>query len=277
LITGQGSPTVFQQAPESRAGAAATTAETVLLGVQRLTKAGSYYDISFVLHRNEIVGLAGLRGSGRTEILKTVSGILHQDAGKLILAGKARKVGSPAEALKQGIAYLPEDRDREGLIEKLSVRFNLSLSSIASLRKGMFLDRKMELSRTQELVDLLSIETPSTEEEVLYLSGGNKQKVVVGRIISRKPKIFLLDEPTKGIDIGTKAGILEMVRTKLRQNAGVLITSPGLEDLIAVCDRIIVLHEGRMVSEFLKRDFDESKIYLAMQGMRLQPPGVEER
>lgn len=271
FITGMDFGRTFETAVKNEERIPGTQVNPVLLCIEQLTKTGSYYNISFELHENEVLGLAGLRGSGRTEILKSISGILRPDSGRVRLGNNESRFRSPSEALRHGIVYLPEDRDREGLIEILSVRFNLSLCSLPSLKKGVFLDKKKELSQVEDLIDLLSIDATSTENEVRYLSGGNKQKVVVGKILSRKPKIFLLDEPTKGIDIATKGSILEMVRTTLREKAGVVITSPSLEDLLAVCDRIVVLYQGRIVREYLKERFNESNIYMAMQGVTVPP------
>jgi ABC-type sugar transport system ATPase subunit len=271
FITGKDFVSVFHAAEKSEQRVSPARANPILLSVEQLNKAGYYHEVSFELHEDEVLGLAGLRGSGRTEILKSISGILRPDSGSIRLGNIEGRFHDPSEALRHGIVYLPEDRDREGLIEVLSVRFNLSLCSLSFLKRGAFLDKKKEMSQVKELIDLLSIDAPSTENEARYLSGGNKQKVVVGKILSRKPKIFLLDEPTKGIDIATKGSILEMVRTTLRRGAGVLITSPGLEDLLAVCDRIIVLHQGRIVCEYLRESFDESRIYVAMQGVAEAP------
>lgn len=239
-----------------------------LLRVEGLSQAGRYEGISFDLHDHEILGLAGLRGSGRTEILKTLAGILQADSGRVLLDGREVRFRSPAAALRQGIVYLPEDRDREGLVETHSVRLNLSLSSLPAIRRGLFLNRRREDARTGELVGSLDIDTPSAEQEVRYLSGGNKQKVVVGRILSARPRIYLLDELTKGIDIATKRSILVQTRTTLRREAGVILTSPGLDDLLEACDRILVLHQGRITAAFPRDRFDESRIYMAMQGLR---------
>lgn len=239
-----------------------------LLEVEGLSLAGRYRGISFELRAREILGLAGLRGSGRTELLKSLAGALQPDAGRILLEGRPVRWPGPAAALRCGLVYLPEDRDREGLVEGHSVRLNLSLSSLGALRRGPFLDRRREAERTAGLVRALSIDTPSAEQEVRYLSGGNKQKVVVGRILAARPRVFLLDEPTKGIDIAAKRGILEMTRTTLRREAGVILTSPGLEDLLEVCDRILVLHQGRIAAAFRRGEFDESRIYIAMQGIQ---------
>ena len=255
--------------PEARR--TAPPASAPLLRVEGLSRAGRYRDVSFILQEGEILGLAGLRGCGRTEIMKGLSGLLRPDCGRVALDGRDALTSGPDAALARGIVYLPEDRDGEGLIETHGVRLNLSLSSLGHVMHGPFLDRAREEKRAAELISALSIETPSAEQEVRYLSGGNKQKVVVGRILSTRPRLYLLDEPTKGIDIAAKRGILDTVRTVLRRNAGVVLTTPGLDDLMEACDRILVLYRGRITAEFQRDGFDESKIYMAMQGLGSVP------
>ncbi len=262
-ITGSAAVGPSVAAPEDvRADAAAP-----LLRVESLSLSGRFEDIRLELHEGESLGLAGLRGCGRTEIMKSLAGILRPDAGRVLLDGRDASVHDPEEALHRGIVYLPEDRDHEGLIETHGVRLNLSLSSLGAVLHGPFIDRRREAERTAGLISLLSIDTPSAEQEVRYLSGGNKQKVVVGRILSTRPRLYLLDEPTKGIDIAAKRGIVTMIRTVLRKDAGVILTSPGLDDLMEACDRILVLHRGRVIAAFSRDEFDESRIYIAMQGL----------
>jgi ABC-type sugar transport system ATPase subunit len=267
-ITGAGGA-----APAAGDGAAPLPApeRAPLLRVEGLSLAGCYEGIGFDLRERQILGFAGLRGSGRTEILKTLAGILRPDGGRVLLDGRVARHGGPAAALRRGVVYLPEDRDHEGLVEPHSVRQNLSLSSLGAISRGLFLDRRREAERTAGLVGSLSIETPSAEQEVRYLSGGNKQKVVVGRILAAHPRLYLLDEPTKGIDIAAKRSILAQVRSVLSREAGVILTSPGLEDLLETCDRILVLYRGRITADFPRDRFDESAIYMAMQGLRSDP------
>jgi ABC-type sugar transport system ATPase subunit len=238
-----------------------------LLTARNLGKAGAFKGIDLELGEGEILGLAGLRGSGRTELLKAIAGIDPPDEGEITVAGVPMRLSTPLLARQNGVVYLPEDRDNEGLIEILSVRNNLTLSSLKRLTKGALIDKRAESRVTEDLIGLLSIATPSPEQEARYLSGGNRQKVVVGKILASEPKVFLLDEPTKGIDIPTKKGILGIIRDELTRSSGVILTSPGLEDLILVCDRILVLYEGEIVRAFEKEAFQENRIHLAMQGV----------
>jgi ABC-type sugar transport system ATPase subunit len=240
--------------------------EETVLSVENLTRLGVYQNITFDLNKGEIVGLAGLRGSGRTEILKGIIGIEHPDQGLIYVNGKKRRFAAPSEALKEGIVYLPEDREKEGLIKSLSVRENLVLNSLNKITRGIIVNRKKEKEVVANLINELDIKVASPEQEVSQLSGGNKQKVVVGKISAAQPHVFLLDEPTKGVDISAKQGILNIVKNNLSQDAGVIITSPGLEDLISICDRILIIFKGRITGEFLRGDFREGDLYLAIQG-----------
>ncbi|MEW6264348.1 MAG: sugar ABC transporter ATP-binding protein [Thermodesulfobacteriota bacterium] len=269
LIVGRDKATELDLAP-SGTSPADLQAEAILT-VTGLILGGCYRDMSFSLRRGEILGLAGLRGSGRTELLKTIAGALTPDAGTIRLDGRPARMTSPAQALKAGVVYLPEDRDLEGLIEILSVKVNLTLSALKNLTKGGLILKKNEDRIAGELVRSLNILTASPEQEVRSLSGGNRQKVVIGKLMSARPRVYLLDEPTKGMDIGAKKAVLSLIRDRLTREAGVILTSPGLEDLIEVCDRILVLFEGRVVREFQRTDFDPGSIYLAMQGVEGGP------
>ncbi len=243
-------------------------ADEVVLAVENLTRFGVYQNVTFELKRGEILGLAGLRGSGRTEILKGIAGIEPVDGGWVRAGNAKRCFKNPSQALKNGIVYLPEDREREGLINNLSVRENLILNSLHKVKNGTFINKKMENIFVSTLIDILGIKTASVEQEVSQLSGGNKQKVVVGRISAAVPEVFLLDEPTKGIDIFAREGILKIIKENLSKSAGILLTSPGLEDLMIICDRILILYEGEIVGQFLKEEFNEADLYMAVQGVK---------
>jgi ABC-type sugar transport system ATPase subunit len=246
----------------------AKSKETIL-SIEGFSKKGFFKNINFDLKKNEILGLAGLVGSGRTEILKAISGIEPAENGWIILenGGKNRFLHS-WDSLKKGIVYLTENRDKEGLISILSVKINLTLSYfIRLIGKSLFINNNKEKNLIAELINDFEIKTHSQEEVVENLSGGNRQKVLFGRIFSTKAKVFLLDEPTKGIDIATKLSILRMIKSKISQSAGVIITSPGVEDLLTVCDRILVLFKGEITYELERKDFNELKIYSAMQGL----------
>jgi len=243
--------------------------EAPVLTVENLTRAGFYQNISFSLKKGEIVGLAGLLGSGRTEILKGIAGIEPAEEGLIRVGGKTRRFNHPSQALQAGIVYLPEDRENEGIISGLSVRENLSLNSLSRVSRFGVLNKRLEKEFTAGIVQELGIKAASPEQEVYQLSGGNKQKVVVGRIAATQPRVVLLDEPTKGVDISAKQSILTIIREKLSQTAGIIITSPGLDDLLEVCDRILILYRGEITGELKKNEFSETNLYLAVQGKQI--------
>jgi len=242
--------------------------ENTVLVVEELTREGFFKEINLTLKRGEILGLAGLVGSGRTEILKAISGIEPAEKGWVILEGVAKKKFLNSwDAIQSGIVYLTENRDEDGLVNILSVRKNLTLSYLVSLAKDFLIKSRKEENLSKELIDRFEILTASPEEEVQNLSGGNRQKVLFGRVTSTKAKVFLLDEPTKGIDIASKKVILRAIRERLSVSAGVIVTSPGIDDLLSVCDRILVLFEGKITCEFKREEFNELKIFQSVQGL----------
>lgn len=264
LIVGQEGAIGFE-AEEKKSYREAKQAETVL-SVENLTRAGYYHNVSFRLRRGEILGLAGLRGSGRTELLKGIAGIDPVEKGRVTVGDSIKKMASPSQALKHGIVYLPEDREREGLFNLHCVRKNLTINALRRVSRGGLISAGKERRLIAGLIEDFDIKVASHEQEVSQLSGGNKQKVVVGRISSAKPRVFLLDEPTRGVDIAAKEGILRIIKENLSREAGVIITSPGIEDLIRICDRILIIHQGEIAGEFNKEDFSEKDIYMAVQG-----------
>jgi ABC-type sugar transport system ATPase subunit len=155
------------------------------------------------------------------------------------------------------------------------VRENLVLNSLKRLSRGHLVNQRREKEFVSSIIDMFGIKTSSPEQEVAHLSGGNKQKVVVGRIASTQPKILLLDEPTKGVDISTRESILAITRDKLSETAGIILTSPGLEDLIQICDRILILYRGEIIDEFMREEFRESDLFYAVQGIKR--PGIKSR
>jgi ABC-type sugar transport system ATPase subunit len=241
-----------------------------LLRLENLTQWGSFRNISFSLKKGEILGIAGLRGSGRTELLKAISGIEPGYAGQINFKDKRVFFSTPSEALRMGIAYLPEDRETEGLIKSFSIRENLLLNSIARFSRNGFVLGGDAARRAEEIFAGVQIQAFSMEQSAEELSGGNKQKVVIGRIMANEPEVYLLDEPTRGVDIGAKRSILSIVDGPLRASAGVLLTSPGLDDLMDICDRILVLYKGNMVREYRREDFDEKSLFMDMQGLGFQ-------
>lgn len=258
--------------PEAvRAGSAeapSPAAAKRLLSVRGFSRAGFFEDVSFDVHEGEIVGLAGLVGSGRTELLRAIQGLEPAERGTLVFPdGRQARFTNSRAAINSGIVYLTENRDEDGLINNHNVKKNLTLSYLFSVARQAWIRKKEEEQVAAQLVESLEIVTSSLEEEVQNLSGGNRQKVMLGRVASTNAKVFLLDEPTKGIDISAKRSVLKSIRNSLSRSAGVVITSPGLEDLLEVCDRILVLFGGTIQKQFRRDEFDELEIFRAMQGI----------
>ena len=221
--------------------------EEVLFSLEGFTSFGKFRSVSLTLHRGEIVGLAGLRGSGRTELFRSIIGADRHDSGRRVV-------------------YLTEEREAEGMVPIASVRQNLTMSILDKISRAGILHSTRERETAARSIDGLEIKVASQLQEVQQLSGGNKQKVLVGRVMEQHPRVCLLDEPTRGVDIEAKDSILHSINHGFRDNACALITSPGVEDLMLICDRILVLYQGRITEEFARKEFSEEDIYRAMQG-----------
>ena len=237
----------------------------VLLKVDNLNLVNVFKDISFSLYKGEILGIAGLRGSGRTEILKSIAGLLQHDSGEIFFQDKALKGSDAVGTFKKGIIYLPEDRITEGLFNEMTLKFNLVLNAFGG-KNSFFIRNEWEEQLCDKVIKRFDIIASSTEQYANQLSGGNKQKTIIGRVTAADPKIFLLDEPTRGIDVEAKSAILKIIKNELSQNTGVIITDPGIEDIISVCDRILILYNGSIIKEFVKEEFSEDMMYYYIQG-----------
>ena len=238
-----------------------------ILRLTRLSKWGAFEKVDLTIRRGEIVGLAGLRGSGRTEIMKAIAGIDPPDEGSIEFKGRKIAFANPHEALSVGISYLPEEREREGLLKGFSISDNITLNSLREISTRGVIREKVRRDLSELIFKAVECKAFSTDQDVDELSGGNKQKVLIGRIMALKPDIYLLDEPTKGVDVGAKKSILGLIIKSIRGNAGVLVTSPGLDDLIEICDRILIVCKGRIVGCHYRADFDEKKIFMDIQGL----------
>jgi ABC-type sugar transport system ATPase subunit len=238
-------------------------ASEIVCSVKGLTSIGKFNNVSFSMRKGEILGLAGLRGSGRTEILRTIAGMDKFDSGAIVFDGQERAMKTPWEAKEAGIVYLTEDRDTEGLVLNHSVERNLLLSILNRFIKFLFISPRQESVAADGLINKVNIKAHSMQE-VQTLSGGNRQKVVIGKVMSCDPKLLLLDEPTKGIDIDAINSVLKFIKEELSETMAIVITSPGLGELIDICDRILVISEGEIAREFFRGEFNEEKIYSMM-------------
>jgi ribose transport system ATP-binding protein len=241
----------------------------VLLEVKDLvTPAHPEHKLNFTIRAGEIVGIAGLVGAGRTEMLQVLFGVEPAAGGEIRLGGEAVKFGSPICAINGGIALVPENRKEEGLVLGMSVLQNIGLPGLRRHRKlGAFRNGDQEVCDTDLMIDQMNIKTPSGDQIVQYLSGGNQQKVVIGKWLAMHPRVLLLDEPTRGIDVGAKQEIYVLMEELAEKGVAVLFVSSELEEIIGMSDRTLVMHEGRITGE-LQRDqlTEEAIMHLATGG-----------
>jgi ribose transport system ATP-binding protein len=221
-----------------------------VLEARGLEHAGEVNGINFTLHAGEILGFAGLVGAGRTAMAMTLFGALAPTAGDVFIDGKRTRISSPRDAVQRGVGFVPEDKKLQGLFLNMAVRENVSMAILPELARVGFVDQRKERSVASEYVDLLAIQTPSIEQIVTNLSGGNQQKVVMSRWLAMRPKVLILDEPTQGIDVGAKAEIHDIISDLAAQGMGIILISSELPELLALSDRLMVMKEGRIVGEY---------------------------
>jgi ABC-type sugar transport system ATPase subunit len=236
--------------------------------IQELSRRGSFRDITFSLRRGEILGLAGLVGAGRTQVGRAIFGIDPHDTGRIILNEKEIIVSNPLDAIENGIAYLTEDRKGQGLFLNMSVRDNVIAPSLRRFtsRQGLLNSRKIE-SFVGRAVEQYSIATPSIAKKVINLSGGNQQKCLIAMWMGIDPQVIIFDEPTRGVDVGARAEIYQKLRDFAKAGTGVIIISSDLPELIGMCDRILIMHEGCIISELSRQDFSEERIMAHAAGI----------
>ena len=246
-----------------------------VLRVENLTRKGVLHGISFHLRRGEILGIAGLVGSKRTEVARAIFGADPLDGGQVILRGRHAAIRSPAQAIRQRLALLPEDRKRHGVLATLSVKENITLSMLHRFSRAGFLDLARERKHAREYASSLRIATPSLDRWVMYLSGGNQQKVVIAKWLSTQADIFLFDEPTRGIDVGAKVEVYQLMGDLVKRGAAILMISSELPEILGMSDRILVMREGRICGEFTRQEATEETILdCALRGDALQTSPV---
>lgn len=221
----------------------------VVLEVENLTVPGKVKDVSLVAHKGEVVGLTGLMGAGQHDVLRAVFGALPVSSGTIKVRGREVSIRSPWDAIRSGIGLLTENRKEEGLILPLSVMFNMSLASMDKVTRLGIIAHKQERSQADSYVDQLDIRTPSVDQQVEYLSGGNQQKVVLAKWLATEPEIILMSEPTRGIDVGAKAEVYRLIDELAAQGKVILLVSSELPEVINLSDRIYVMYEGRVAAE----------------------------
>ena len=203
-------------------------------------------DVSFELHKGEIVGFAGLVGAGRSETLHCVFGLTPGSTGEIYIDGKSVRIKNPVEAMKYGIAMIPENRKVEGLYHLQSVCFNSTIEVLEQFIRHLHVNHRKEAEITQDFIDKMHTRTPSQEQAVSNLSGGNQQKVMIGRWLATNPHILILDEPTRGVDVGAKAEIYEIMNELTKQGVSIIMISSELPEIINMSDRVYVMCDGKL-------------------------------
>ncbi len=240
-----------------------------ILKVENLSVPDKLEEASFELRKGEILGIAGLMGSGRTELAKSLFGVYDDIEGKIIFKGKKIKIDSPADAINYGIYYLSEDRKEEGLVLGLTVENNISLAVLRNMLKMQtFIDREEEKELALNYIDELNIKTPSEKQTVMNLSGGNQQKVVVSKLLSTNPEVVILDEPTRGIDVGAKREIYKLMQDLVNEGVAVILISSELPEVINLSNRVIVMHENKIMGELEADQADQEAVMRLATGRR---------
>ncbi|NRF91641.1 sugar ABC transporter ATP-binding protein [Paenibacillus frigoriresistens] len=236
------------------------------LTVGGLTQKGKLHDISLTVRAGEIVGIAGLMGAGRTELAKALFGVTPIDRGTISINGKPVSIHKPIDAIHAGIGLITEDRKDEGLLLPLSVNDNLALPNLKILSSFGFMNRSKERELSDSMIKKLLIKTPNSEQKVGSLSGGNQQKVVIGKWLATNPQVLILDEPTRGVDIGAKKEIYDLMNELVSQGVAILMISSELPEVLGMSDRILVMHEGKISGEFTQEEASQEKIMLSATG-----------
>jgi ribose transport system ATP-binding protein len=237
-----------------------------VLRVERLRRDGVLHDISFALRRGEVVGLAGLMGSGRTELARALFGADALDGGRVFVRGEERKISSPRVAIDLGLGFLTEDRKQQGLVLVLSVQENICLPCVGRWSRAGVVQSSREAAAAEQRISELRIKTPSPRQRVLNLSGGNQQKVVLAKWLCTEADILIFDEPTRGIDVGSKVEIYQLMNQLATRGAAILMISSELPEILGMSDRILVMHAGRITGEFTAAEATQEKLLAAALG-----------
>ncbi|MEO3762400.1 sugar ABC transporter ATP-binding protein [Streptomyces sp. B8F3] len=236
------------------------------LSVRRLTREGVFHDVSFDVRRGEIVALAGLVGAGRSEVVQAAFGVDTPDAGEVHVAGRPLRRGSPTAAMDAGVALVPEDRRQRGLVMEMSIERNIGLTGLGRLGSAGLVKRTLERGRAADWAAKLRLKYGRLTDDVGVLSGGNQQKVVLAKWLATEPSVLIVDEPTRGIDVGTKAEVHRLLSELAAGGLAVLMVSSDLPEVLGMADRVLVMHEGRLVAEIPRAEATEESVMTAATG-----------
>ena len=239
----------------------------VALEVRGLSCGELYRDVSFQVRRGEVLGFYGLVGAGRTEIAETLFGLRDPSAGEILIDGEAVRIRSPADAIARGVSLVPEDRKGQGLVLGMNCRDNMTLPQVDDLKAGPFMAEGAEIAIFDQYRDKLDIRTPGWRQKVGNLSGGNQQKIVIGKWLSMHPSVLIVDEPTRGIDVGSKSEIHKLLRALAAQGYAVIVISSEMPEVLHVSDRIAAMYSGRIMRTFTADEVTEDSLIQAISGL----------
>jgi len=242
----------------------------VALEVRGLSCGDLFQDVSFKVRSGEVVGFYGLVGAGRTEIAETIFGLRNPSAGQILIDGQEVRISSPIEAIDYGISLVPEDRKAQGLVLGMNCRDNMTLPQVSDLTAGPFVSDGAEIAIFDQYRDKLDIRTPGWKQIVGNLSGGNQQKIVIGKWLSMHPKVLIVDEPTRGIDVGSKSEIHNLIRDLAAQGYAVIVISSEMPEVLHVSDRIVAMYSGRVMRQFTSDEVTEDSLIQAISGIEAQ-------
>jgi rhamnose transport system ATP-binding protein len=234
--------------------------------VRHLTRAGTFTDVSFELRRGEILGFAGLVGAGRTEVARVLFGIDRAASGEIWLKGKQIRMRSPRDAMNYGIAYVPEDRHQHGLVMDFSIATNVTLPILQKVSRLGLIDPRAEKRIAGDYSSQLRVRSAGLDQLVNALSGGNQQKVVLSKWLATNPAVLILDEPTRGIDVGAKAEVHRIISDLAARGLAIILISSELPEVLAMADRVIVLHEGHVTGNFARAEATQERVMFAATG-----------
>lgn len=237
-----------------------------VLRLDKLSQAGKFEDISFKVHQGEILGIAGLMGAGRSEIMRTISGLEPASSGQIYLHNQALKIKTPLQAIQNGIGFITENRRDEGLVLDFSISDNISLASTAHLSKYGIINSQRESEFVADLAQRLAVKMSSAQLAVKQLSGGNQQKVVIAKWVGIKPQLLIMDEPTRGVDVGAKREIYQLMNDLTSQGVAIIMVSSELPEVLGMSDRVVVIHEGKVAGELDRANANQEKIMALATG-----------
>lgn len=243
----------------------ASSSDDVCLEVKGLSGDG-IENINLTLHKGEILGVSGLMGAGRSELMKMIYGALPHSQGEIWLDGKALQIHSPQDGLRAGIAYISEDRKGDGLVLGLSVKDNMSLCALPHFSRGLHIQQSQERLAVDDFINLFNIKTPKREQIIGHLSGGNQQKVAIAKGLMTRPKVLILDEPTRGVDVGAKKEIYQLINEFKSEGMSIILVSSEMPEVLGMSDRILVMHEGRISGEFSSEDANQESLMASAVG-----------